>query len=66
MVNDPGATNRLAFAVKDEPKTLTKLAGVRCPQGFDNMAWRELVPSMARVFLASRALARNNHVSAVA
>jgi spermidine synthase len=64
MVNDPGATNRLAFAVKDEPKTLTKLAGVRCPQGFDDMAWRELVPSMARVFLASRALARNSHVSA--
>ena len=66
MVNDPGATNRLAFAVKDAPKALLKLAGVRCPQGFDEMAWRELVPSMARVFLASRALGRNNHVSAVA
>jgi spermidine synthase len=64
MVNDPGATNRLAFAVNEESKSLTKLAGVRCPQGFDDVAWRELVPSMARVFLASRTLARNSHVSA--
>jgi hypothetical protein len=66
MVNDPGATNRLAFAVKDDPKALLKLTGVRCPQGFDEVAWRELVPSMARVFLASRAQARNSHVSALA
>lgn len=66
VVNDPGATNRLAFAVKDDPKALAKLTGVRCPQGFDELAWRELVPSMARVFLASRALARSDHVGAQA
>jgi spermidine synthase len=60
MVNDPGATNRVAFAVRDCPKALISLAGVRCPQGFDDVAWRELVPSMARVFLASRARARGN------
>ncbi len=66
MVNDPGATNRLAFAVKDNRKALISLAGVRCPQDFDEVAWRELVPSMARVFLASRALARSNHAAALA
>ena len=64
MVNDPGATNRLAFAVKSDAKALITLAGVRCPQGFDEVAWRELVPSMARVFLASRALARSASVQA--
>jgi spermidine synthase len=64
MVSDPGATNRLAFAVKDDPKALVKLSGVRCPKGFDDVTWRELVPSMARVFLASRALARSNSASA--
>jgi spermidine synthase len=64
MVNDPGATNRLAFAVKGDSKALFKLAGVRCPQGFDETLWRELTPSVARVFLASRALARNNTVNA--
>ena len=66
MVSDPGATNRLAFAIKDDPKALLKLTGVRCPQGFDDIAWRELVPSMARVFLASRALARGHQVGATA
>jgi len=60
MVNDPGATNRLAFAVKDAPQALLKLAGVRRPLGFDDVAWRDLVPSMARVFLASRARVRGS------
>lgn len=58
-VNDPGATNRLAFSVKDEPRALQTLSGVRCPQGFNEQAWQELVPSLARVFLASRELMRN-------
>ncbi len=60
LVNDPGATNRLAFAVKGDSKALFKLSGVRCPQGIDETLWRELVPSAARVFLASRALARSS------
>jgi spermidine synthase len=63
-VNDPGATNRLAFAVKGAPHALRSLAGVRCPQGFDAQAWKELQPSMARVFLASRELARNGNTQA--
>ena len=58
-VNDPGATNRLAFAVKGAPHALRSLAGVRCPQGFDALAWKDLQPSLARVFLASREYARN-------
>ena len=65
MVNDPGATNRLAFAVNGTHKALVSLSGVRCPQGFDEVAWRELVPSMARVFLASRALARGISANAL-
>ena len=62
-VNDPGASNRLAFAVKDDAHALRALAGIRCPPGFDALAWKELVPSMARVFLASRDLARNGHAA---
>lgn len=63
-VNDPGATNRLAFAVKGDAHALRALAGVRCPPGFADLAWKELLPSLARVFLASRDLARS-HLAAV-
>ncbi len=68
-VNDPEATNRIAFAAKGHPQALQSLAGVRRPEGFDSMAWRALLPSMARVFLASRELGRAtteypHHVSA--
>lgn len=59
-VPDPEATNGIAFAVKDDPQALLSLAGVRRPAGFDEQAWRELMPSLARVFLASRSLARNS------
>ena len=60
LVQDPEATNRIAFAVKDQPQALLAMAGVRRPPGFDEQAWRDLVPSLARVFLASRELAREN------
>jgi spermidine synthase len=59
VVNDPDASNRLAFCVKGNANALQRLAGVRRPEGFDTTAWKELLPSMARVFLASRELARN-------
>ena len=58
-VKDPDASNRLAFAVKEKPHALQSLAGVRRPDGFDELAWRALLPSLARVFLASRELARS-------
>ena len=58
VVDDPSATNRLAFSVKGGSRALTSLAGVRCPHSFDATAWADLLPSVARVFLASRALAR--------
>ncbi len=60
LVQDPEATNRIAFAVKDAPQALLSMAGVRRPPAFDEQAWCDLVPSMARVFLASRELARSN------
>jgi spermidine synthase len=63
-VKDPDATNRVAFAVKGDPHALESLAGVRRPDGFDELAWRELLPSMARVFLASRELGRSSTVNA--
>lgn len=59
LVNDPGATNRLAFSVKDDEHALHKLAGIRRPPAFDEQAWKDIVPSLARVFLASRQLARS-------
>ena len=58
VVNDPGDSNRVAFSVKGDPRVLQSLAGVRKPYGFDANAWADLVPSLARVFLASRALSR--------
>jgi spermidine synthase len=58
-VDDPSATNRLTFAVKDASRALQSLSGVRCPRRFDIPAWKALLPSMARVFLASKALDRN-------
>jgi spermidine synthase len=58
-VPDPEATNRIAFAVKGDPQALLTLPGVRRPLTFDAHAWRDLVPSMARIFLASREQARN-------
>jgi spermidine synthase len=61
LVNDPGATNQLAFAVNGDPSALFSLSGVRCPPGFDELAWRELIPSVARVFLASRDLGRRTN-----
>ena len=62
-VQDPEATNRIAFAVKGDPRALLTMTGVRRPAAFDEHAWRNLVPSMARVFLASRELARNGAVA---
>ncbi len=53
-VNDPSASNRLVFSVKDDLHALGSLGNTRCPPGFDEMAWKELLPSMARVFLASK------------
>lgn len=58
-VKDPSASNRLVFSIKDAPHALHALAGVRRPQGFSELAWKEIAPSMARVFLASRELARS-------
>ena len=58
VVNDPGDSNRVAFSVKGDPRVLQSLARVRKPYGFDANAWADLVPSLARVFLASRALSR--------
>ncbi len=65
-VNDPGATNRLAFAVKNGLHSLRSLTGTRRPPEFDAQAWQELLPSMARVFLASRELARSSQALAQA
>lgn len=57
-VADPSASNRLAFAVKDAPHAFRALGGMRRPGTFDAQAWTELLPSMGRVFLASRDWAR--------
>jgi spermidine synthase len=58
-VKDPDASNRIAFAVKADSHALQSMASVRRPDGFDELAWRALLPSLARVFLASRELTRN-------
>jgi spermidine synthase len=58
VVNDPGGSNRVALSIKAEVHALQSLAGVRRPCGFDANAWKDLAPSLARVFLASRALSR--------
>lgn len=65
-VKDPDASNRLAFAVKGNPRSLQSLSSVRRPEGFDELAWRALLPSLARVFLASRELARDARATPIA
>lgn len=65
-VKDPDASNRLAFAVKGNPRSLQSLSSVRRPEGFDELAWRTLLPSLARVFLASRELARDARATPIA
>ena len=64
VADDPGASNRVAFGVKGDSRALTRLAGMRCPPDFDDTAWAHLLPSLARVFLASRALARGGSTAA--
>jgi spermidine synthase len=59
QVNDPGATNCLAFGYRGNGKPQKAFTGMQRPTPLDPAAWAELVPSMARVFLASREQARN-------
>ena len=59
QVNDPSASNCLAFACREGEAPRKALTGMRRPPELDPMAWTELIPSMGRVFLASRELARN-------
>lgn len=60
VVNDPGGSNRVTFSIKADVPALQSLAAVRRPAGFDASAWKDLVPSLVRVFMASRALSRHD------
>ncbi|MBK9346373.1 MAG: fused MFS/spermidine synthase [Burkholderiales bacterium] len=57
-VNDPGATNCIAFAIKDDQWQDGNKVGMRRPQHIEEQAWKEILPSIARVFLAARELRR--------
>lgn len=61
-VNDPGATNCIAFAAKDNRWQDGKSVGMRRPQQIEEPAWKEILPSIARVFLAERELRRCNRM----
>lgn len=59
-VQDPSATNRVAFAVKDDAYAFSAITSTRRPAHMDPHAWQDLLPSMARLFLACRQLARQD------
>lgn len=46
--------NRVAFAAAAGCKDLQSLCELRAPEGFDPVAWKSLVPSLARVVLDTR------------
>ena len=58
VVNDPDGSNRVAISVRGDRHALQSLTGLSRPCCFDATAWKTLVPSLARVFLASRELSR--------
>jgi len=58
-VNDQGASNCVVFAINQSADPDGKLAGMRRPEYMEEDAWKELLPSMARVFLAARELERS-------
>lgn len=56
VVACPSGSNRVVFAAAHQSADLHAMREVRCPPTFDPLAWVSLVPSLARVALASRAL----------
>ena len=62
QVNDPGATNCIAFAIKEDDWNFGSKVGMRRPQCLQEVAWKEILPSVARVFLAFRELARSSRL----
>lgn len=61
-VNDPGATNCIAFALKEDAWNFGNRIGMRRPERVQEAAWKEILPSIARVFLAFRELARSSRL----
>lgn len=51
--------DQFAIAVKDEPNAHSQFTIRHCPTGLDAQWWKEILPNMAHVFLASRALHRS-------
>lgn len=56
VVACPNTSNRVVFAMAHKPADWRTLHQVRCPTAFESTAWASLVPSLARVALAARAL----------
>jgi spermidine synthase len=62
-VDDPGATNCIAFVPKNDAWDFGPQVGMRRPAQILEAPWNEILPSVARVFLAYRALARSSRQS---
>lgn len=63
LVNDPSATNCIAFAGKhplwlDGPKVV-----LRRPEQISQEAWIDILPSVSRVYLAAREMGRNSRAT---
>lgn len=54
QVTDPNSTNCIAFAGRKNLFPAGRQLGLRRPEQMDEAAWREILPSVMRVFLASR------------
>lgn len=60
QVNDPGASNCIVFALRDGVWDFGRSVGMRRPARMLEAPWNEIVPSVAKVFLDFRALARSS------
>ena len=65
QVNDPGASNCIAFALPDPAWDFSNRISMRRPEHMLESPWSEILPSVARVFLAFRALARSSRTPAL-
>ncbi|WP_310626255.1 hypothetical protein [Limnohabitans sp.] len=62
VVNAPGTTNGIVFAVNDFPKDAQLTFSKHKPAHLSDEAWVQISSSVARVFLATRALAQASDV----
>lgn len=65
LVNDPSATNCIAFAGKHALCLNGTKVELRRPEQISQDAWKDILPSVSRVFLAAREMERNSRTTRI-